>query len=251
MGKYGKWIGGTLGWAVGGPIGALLGFAFGSMIDGVSVTALSQPTQSGDFVASLLVLTAAVMKADQKILKSELEFVKQFFLKQFGANLTEQNMLLLREILKKEIPVRDVCFQIKQSMEYSARLQLIHFLFGVATADGQLHADEIIVIEDIARFMNIQLNDIASIKAMFFKDTKSAYTILEITPDATEDEIKKAYRKMAVKYHPDKVSQLGEEVENAAKVKFQELNNGCIPMNCILVSSEYNLFFFWPYGTRM
>ena len=120
MGKYGKWIGGTLGWAVGGPIGALLGFAFGSMMDGVSITSLQQPTQSGDFVASLLVLTAAVMKADQKILKSDLDYVKQFFFKQFGSNVTEEKMLLLREILKQDIPIGEICMQIKQNMEYSA-----------------------------------------------------------------------------------------------------------------------------------
>jgi len=223
MGKYGKWIGGTLGWAFGGPIGGILGFAFGSMLDGVSITSLQQPTQSGDFVASLLILTAAVMKADKKILKSELDYVKQFFLNQFGINETEQKMLLLREILKQDIPIRDVCLQIQQNMDYSARLQLIHFLFGIAASDGHIHTDEITVVEEIARNLNIQYNDISSIKAMFVKDNESAYKILEILPDASDDELKKAYRKMAVKYHPDKVSQLGEEIENAAKVKFQQL----------------------------
>ncbi|MFZ4739569.1 MAG: DnaJ domain-containing protein [Bacteroidales bacterium] len=224
MGKYGKWIGGTLGWAFGGPIGGLLGFAFGSMLDGVTVTSLQQPTQSGDFVASLLILTAAVMKADNKVLKSELDYVKQFFIKQFGVEIAEQKIILLREILKQDIPIREVCLQIKQNMDYSARLQLIHFLFGVAASDGHVHINEIAVVEDIARYMNIQFNDIASIKAMFVKDNESAYKILEITPDATDEELKKAYRKMAVKYHPDKVSQLGADVENAAKEKFQQLN---------------------------
>jgi DnaJ like chaperone protein len=224
MGKYGKWIGGTLGWAFGGPIGGLLGFAFGSMLDGVTVTSLQQPTQSGDFVASLLILTAAVMKADNKVLKSELDYVKQFFIKQFGVEIAEQKIILLREILKQDIPIREVCLQIKQNMDYSARLQLIHFLFGVAASDGHVHINEIAVVENIARYMNIQFNDIASIKAMFVKDNESAYKILEITPDATDEELKKAYRKMAVKYHPDKVSQLGADVENAAKEKFQQLN---------------------------
>jgi len=224
MGKYGKWIGGTLGWAFGGPIGGLLGFAFGSMLDGVTVTSLQQPTQSGDFVASLIILTAAVMKADKKVLKSELDYVKQFFIKQFGVEIAEQKIILLREILKQDIPIREVCLQIKQNMDYSARLQLIHFLFGVAASDGHVHINEIAVVEDIARYMNIQFNDIASIKAMFVKDTESAYKILEITPEATDEELKKAYRKMAVKYHPDKVSQLGADVENAAKEKFQQLN---------------------------
>jgi DnaJ like chaperone protein len=226
MGKYGKWIGGALGWAFGGPIGAMLGFAVGSMVDGVSVTTSEGvQTQRGDFVASLLVLTAAVMKADKKVMKSELDYVKQFFMKQFGQAVTEQQMLMLKEILNKEIPVREVCLQIKQNMDYSARLQLIHFLFGVAAADAQVHADEVVVIEEIARYLNIQINDINSIKAMFFKDTESMYKILEISSDASDEDVKKAYRKMAVKYHPDKVSTLGDDIQNAAKEKFQQLNN--------------------------
>jgi DnaJ like chaperone protein len=59
---------------------------------------------------------------------------------------------------------------------------------------------------------------------MFVKDTDSAYKILEIEPNATNEEVKKAYKKMAVKYHPDKVSHLGEDVRKAAEEKFQNLN---------------------------
>ncbi len=230
MGKYGKWIGGTLGWAFGGPVGAILGFAFGSMLDGATVSesdgdVMNSATQRGDFTASLLVLSAAVMKADGKIMKSELDYVKNFFIRQFGVNVTEQNMLKLRELIKQDFSVSDVCYQIKYNMDYSIRLQLLHFLFGIAGADGEFHPTEIKMIEDIATFMGIDLSDLASIKAMFVKDTESAYKILEISPNATDDEVKKAYRQMAVKYHPDKVSTLGDDIQNAAKEKFQQLNN--------------------------
>ncbi len=228
MGKYGKWIGGALGWAFGGPIGAILGFAFGSMLDGSSTSTVSETrdtsTKKGDFVASLLVLTAAVMKADNKILRSELDYVKNFFNRQFGVKFAEQKILLLREILKQDIPLFDVCNQVKLYMDYESRLQLIHFLFGISSSDGQVHTNEIEVIEKIARYINISTSDFISIKAMFIEDTDSAYKILEVSPEATDDEIKKAFRKLAVKYHPDKVSHLGEEIQNSAKEKFQKLN---------------------------
>jgi DnaJ like chaperone protein len=97
-------------------------------------------------------------------------------------------------------------------------------LFGVASADNQVNADEVAVIEEIARYLNIQINDVTSIKAMFYKDIESAYKILEVSPTATDEELKKAYRKMALKYHPDKVHQLGDDIQNAAKEKFQKLN---------------------------
>lgn len=228
MAKFGKWIGGGLGWAVGGPIGALLGFALGSVIDksidGQEVNSTRREYQStpNDFGASLLVLVAAVMKADGKVLKSELDFAKNFFNKQFGSKKTKQHLLVLRELLKKDIPLQDVCLQIKTYTMYPARLQLMHLLFGVAGADGEIHLSELQIIEQIASYLGIRQADYFSIKAMFLKEANSDYKILEISKNATEEEVKKAYRKMAVKYHPDKVSHMGEEYKKSATEKFQK-----------------------------
>ena len=231
MANYGKWIGGGLGWALGGPIGAALGFVFGSMFDSMQAGTYeyrppeNRPrTQSGDFSATLLILSAAVMKADGKVVRSELEYVKRFFLQNFGEEETRQKMLLLRELLKQNIDLTGVGAQIRTYMAYPEKLQLLHFLFGISSSDGQDHPAEIDTIHRIARLIGISEPDFLSIRAMFVKDTGYAYRILEISPDATDEEVKKAYRKMALKYHPDKVSHLGEDVQNAAKEKFQELN---------------------------
>jgi DnaJ like chaperone protein len=90
-------------------------------------------------------------------------------------------------------------------------------------ADGAGHQKEIDAIEVAAQYLGVSSAEFRSVKAMFVKDTNSAYQILEVEPSASDDEIKKAYRKMAVKYHPDKVSHLGEDVQKAAKEKFQKL----------------------------
>ena len=228
MAKLGKWIGGGLGWAFGGPIGALLGFALGSFLDNVSDIQLLQHTstrtRSGDFGISLLILSGAVVKADGKVLKSEIEYIKEFFIRQFGVEDTQEKMLLFREMLKQEIDIRGICLQIKSNMGYHARLQLIHFLFGVSRADGHVHVKEVEMIEMITKYLGINTSDFLSIKAMFYKDADAAYKILEIDSDATNAEVKKAYRKMAVKYHPDKLSHLGEDFQKAAKEKFQKVN---------------------------
>ncbi len=155
MAKYGKWVGLGLGWALGGPIGGILGLAFGSMFDGMQSGTYEYKsgahpygagavggmrTRPGDFAASLIVLAGAVMKADGKVLKSELDYVKKFFHQQFGEQLAVENMLVLREILKQDINVREVATQIKTFMDHSSRLQLLHFLFGISAADGHVHS---------------------------------------------------------------------------------------------------------------
>ena len=234
MAKFGKWIGGGLGWAIGGPIGAIFGFAIGSMVDGSGNVHSSRSPYSragrsttGGYVSSLLVLVAATMKADGKVLKSELDYVKKFLVHNFGQESATEAISILKDILKQEIPVTEVCLQIKQNMNYSSRLQLIHFLFGIANADGHVDERELKLIEQICVAMGINTPDIESIKAMFVKDTGYAYKILEISKDASDDDVKKAYRRMAMKYHPDKVSYLGEDfiekMQKTAKEKFQKV----------------------------
>jgi DnaJ like chaperone protein len=232
---FGKWIGGALGWAMGGPIGGIIGFAIGAMADdksfaGVKETGRQQSqtnyrqyrhqTQSGDFASALLVLSAAVMKADNRLLKSELDFIREFYTRQFGSAAAAQHIGVLKELLQKDIPVKEVCEQIRFYMEHPMRLQLMYYLFGIANADGKVDKSEMQIIENIANYLGLSSKDIESLKAMHFKDSESAYKILEVEPNCTDDDIKKAYRKMAMKYHPDKVRGLGEQHEKAANEKF-------------------------------
>lgn len=231
MARFAKWLGGGLGWVLGGPIGAVLGYAVGSIYDSATLepstsesrSGSSASTAEGDFSMSLMVLCAAVMRADGRVVKGELDFVKTFLTKNFGEEHARDRLLLLRELLKQDFSVADVCAQIKQYMPHPSRLQLLHLLYGLANSDDHIDAAELQVIEQIARYMGISAADAASLKAMYYKDVESAYQVLEITANATDEEVKKAYRRMAVKYHPDKVSQLGEDVQRAAKEKFQKL----------------------------
>lgn len=228
MAKYIKWIGGSLGWAFMGPVGALIGFAIGSMLDSsssnVMISENAGKTRGGDLIASLLVLTAAIMKADGKVLKSELNFVKNFLVNQFGEDAAREHLQTLKVILDQNIPVREVAEQIGRYMDYSTKLQLVHYLWGIAAADQDIDSTEVRVIDEICYFMGINKADSDSIKAMFLKDSESAYKILEISPDASDEDVKKAYRNMAVKFHPDKVSHLGDEFRKDAEEKFSKVN---------------------------
>lgn len=229
MGGFGKWLGGGLGFVMGGPIGALLGFLVGSMVDSTQVvtseyTTGTRTTTPGAFGVSLLVLIAAVMKADGKVVKSELDYVREFFIRQFGRDSASEATVMLRDLLKKDIPLGDVCQQISRNMDYSSRLQLLHLLFGVSMADSTPNPLEINLIDKISGYLGISVGDFSSIKNMFVPETDSSYKILEIERMATDEEVKKAYRKMAMKYHPDKVSHLGEDYKKAADEKFKKVN---------------------------
>jgi DnaJ like chaperone protein len=229
MAKFGKWVGLGLGWALGGPIGGILGLAVGSIFDSGKPDTSGQArnvrtkTLRGDYAASLLVLIAAVMKADGRVMKSELDYVKRYFVTRFGDDTASEAVVMLRDILKQDIPLRDVTNQLSQRLDYSYRLEMLHFLFGIASADGSVSDAENRVINKIAGYMNISESDFQSIRAMFVSQTDAAYKILEIEPTAGDDDVKKAYRRMAMKYHPDKVSHLGDDFKKVAHEKFRKV----------------------------
>ena len=217
-----KWLWGGLGWAMGGPIGAIMGYALGSMTG--SHRNYTQ-TRGGDFGAAMLILFAAVMKADNELKKSELNFVKKFLTDNFGINYTKQRMELFKKILNQNINVKDVCGQIKTHMDLNSKIQLIHILFALSKADNEIHQNEISIISNIGNLIGINDTDFESIKAMFVPNTKAAYQILGLDTNANNSEIKIAYRKMATKYHPDKVSHLGDEFSKVAEEKFKSIND--------------------------
>jgi len=242
MASFTKWLGAGLGFTFGGPIGAALGFAIGSFVGGFSKEDLTEEqreyqervgkdrsgrnnsnTQSGDFEMSLLVLASIVIKSDGKIDQKELDFVRTQFIGMYGPERASSAFKLFKGIVKKEISARQVCMQIRSHMPHASRLQLLHFLFGIAKADGFVTESEVDEIRKIAGYLYINDSDYTSIKAMFYDESDTAYKILEIAKTASNDEVKKAYRKMVKKYHPDKLQGLGEEHLKGANEKFQSI----------------------------
>ncbi len=226
----GKIIGAGLGWAFLGPIGGLIGYWIGSQVDqgdlenykkSTGHPYASGPTQSGDFSVAILVLLAKVLKADNRVLKSELEYVKTFLLRSFGQVQAREMMLLLKNLLEQDYLIKDVAQQINENMNQAEKLQLIHVLFGVSQADGDIHPKEVRVITEISNYLHISKRDFESIKAMFIKSVSSSYKILEVDENASNEAIKKAYKDLALKFHPDKVQHLGEDIRKLAEEKFK------------------------------
>ena len=219
--NYKKWIWGGLGWALMGPIGGILGYALGSMSGQRQSYA---QTRGGDFLSVLLVLFAAVMKADGVQKKSELEYIKRFFVNQIGISNTKNLMQIFKKILEQDIPLEKVCLQIREQMDKPSRLQVLHILFGLSQSDGDVHLEEIKVIHNISNLIGISDVEYKSIESMFKEDLESAYSVLGVSKDSTDIEIKKAYRKMANKYHPDKIAHLGDDFKEISQEKFKSVS---------------------------
>lgn len=263
----GKWIGGVLGWVItGNVLGAMAGFFLGSLFDGSTTTSSNSYGQSGfgggnaqaydegnrnSFLFSMLVLSSYIIRADGKIMHSEMEFVRDFLRRNFGeVAVSEGEAILLRlfeeqkrqgdAVFKENI--RQACAEMRMHMDYSTRLQLLSFLAMIAKADGTVSSEEVQAVREIGSYLQIDAVDVESILSMGYSsgrgserardrgseranELSQAYKVLGISPSASDDEVKKAYRQMALKHHPDRVATLGDDVKQAAEKKFQEINN--------------------------
>ena len=222
----GKWIAGALGWAIFGPIGGILAFWLASKSEEKAEIEEEQSWNQGQrnsFLMSLLVLSASVIKADGKASSQELSTLRKFFTQNFGAQAGHEAENVVRSLLNQDYNLYEVCSQVRSCMDYSQRLQLFHYLVALGACDG-LHKKELDILEVIASYIGLSKTEIESIFAQFRPSNDSNYRILEIDASATNEEVKKAYRKMAMKYHPDKVATLGKDVQKAAEEKFKAVN---------------------------
>ena len=249
----GKWIGGFLGFMTGGPLGALAGFALGALfdkgLDSVNEDSSNQQAyahsnrsyegQRNSFMFSLLVLTSYIIKADGRVMHSEMELVRRFLSQNFGEQAKQQGEEILLKLFEQQkrlgmaeyrTVIQDSCHQIRANMAYEQRLQLLNFLVMIAQADAVVSPEEIVALKEVAIHMGLSIEDV--IQMLNLRSGSSAtnslddaYKVLGIAPSATNDEVKAAYRKMALKHHPDKVAALGEDVRKAAEKKFQEIND--------------------------
>lgn len=239
-----KWILGGLGWSLGGPIGGVIGFFVGKAFEGHSdrpkPRSDRERTSEGDLHMALLVLIAAVMKADGRVTHSELDYVKAFLRKNYSEKKSLELLSALRDILKQDIPLVQVCRQVKDNTDYTTRYHMFDFLVGLAAADNEFSSEEHSRLNSIRIGLGINMSDYLSMCARYGFDyasnsgysqqaarpvyAKDPFKVLGLESNATDDEVKKAYRRLAMKYHPDKVASLGEEMQKNAAAQFREIN---------------------------
>lgn len=246
----GTWIGGFLGLMSGGPLGALAGIVLGALFD-YGLDSVNTKENSGTFNASdaygrqqadgernsflfaMLVLASYVIKADGKVMHSEMELVRNFLRQNFGEAAKEQGEAILKRLFDEQKrqgsatyrnTVAGCCQQIAANLDYSQRLQLLNLLVLIAQADGVVVESEVAAIRECASWMGMSMADVDSMLNLRQDNLEAAYKVLGVSPDATDDEVRSAYRKLALAHHPDRVAALGEDVRKAAEKKFQEIN---------------------------
>lgn len=261
----GKWIGSALGWILSGGnvLGAIAGYCIGSLLSDATSTAERENGFNGNgktfrndysdtqfnqrpfeedrnsFLFSMLVLSSYIIKADGKIMHSEMNCVRNFLRNNFGEQAVRQGediLLKLFEMQKQQgattfkETIRKSCVEISFHMNIGQRLQLLDYLIIIAKVDGIVSPEEVYALKEVAAYLGLSAQDVDSMLNMEASSNQQigldeAYKILGISPNATNDEVKAAYRKMALKHHPDRVSTLGDDVREAAEKKFQEINN--------------------------
>lgn len=220
-----------------GFFGALAGYLIGSLLDVLLMPkgrrksfyrtfTQQESVTPGDFELNLLSLASLVIKSDGSVSQRELDYVRHYFVQAYGKDRANATFRTFNEVIKKrEISASNICGFLKPRLRYEVRLQVIHFLFNIAQADGHVSEKEVLKIKEIAGYFNINSQDFQSIKAMFFKSADSAYKILEVDKNASNEDIKKAYRKMVKKYHPDKLVNMDEAYQKGAKEKFNQVQD--------------------------
>ena len=222
-----KWLAAFLGYSFLRFPGAILGFFIGSFIEllrkgSIKFSSLNRSIKPEKFELNLLALSALIIKADGKILEKELTFVRNFFITQYGKEKADSIFKTFNVQIKQETQHLDQLAQVfVQKTQYETRLQILHFLFGIANADGSISSSELYKLAQIAASLKLRQLDVESIKAMFIKNADNAYKILEVQPTASVDEVKSAYRKMVKKYHPDKLRSSDPAMVKGAEEKFR------------------------------
>ncbi len=235
MGFTGSLLGGVIGWAVAGPLGGIVGSligggvssSIGSRTEGAPGASRPRAVRRGGEGASaaiaLVVLMAAVTRADKKVSKGEVAYVKEFLLRSFGRENAADMMKVYKEALDRELDLAPICEQMRAALPRAALSQLIHTLIGLVQADSEAAESEIRMVREIARRLGLPDEELSRIEAMYWNDTDSAYKVLGATSTDSMTDIKKKYRELAKKYHPDKVSHLGEEFRELARKKFVQI----------------------------
>jgi len=176
----------------------------------------ADPRHSIAFTIGLIALSAKMAKSDGVVTHDEVEAFSRLMHVPAGETAHVRQVF---DLAKQDVAGYDAyARQIAELLDgdRATLLQVLEGLFVVAAADGVLHEREENYLRSVSEILGIPESDFRYVRALFVRDASNPYEILGLSPSASDAEIKARHRKLAVQYHPDRLSGLGEGTELVA-----------------------------------
>jgi DnaJ like chaperone protein len=257
MSWWGKLIGGAFGFMLGGPLGALIGAAVGHKFDaGLKRVADASPeeflfseqerTQTAFFTATFSVM-GYLAKADGRVTREELQVATSVMEQMnLSAELKRAAQRLFNEGKASNFPFNEVLKQFRHECHRNRNLvrMFIEIQLHAAYADGSIHPEERKILISICERLGIGRSEFDQLEALVRGESKfwresgrrtrpgepvlsldDAYAMLNVSPDDSDAEVKRAYRRLMNRHHPDKLVAKGlpDEMMKMATRKTQDI----------------------------
>ncbi|HIP39931.1 MAG TPA: J domain-containing protein [Desulfocapsa sulfexigens] len=203
----------------------------------VSTYESSQTESHNRFVWLLVQILINIAKIDGVVSKEEISTIQRFF--QYNLHYDQTKMYWVKDLIKEAVsatqPMEELLKEFRSTFAYEPRLILLELIYQILYTKSQVSDAELKLARDIADYLQIQDYDKRTIEAKYKYGNQQQtagsqgeeakyYAVLGLERGADKDAIKKAYRKLSMKYHPDKVRHLGEEFRVVAEEKMKEIN---------------------------
>lgn len=203
----------------------------------VSSYEASQSESHNRFVWLLIQILINIAKIDGKITREEISTIHRFF--QYNLRYSQAQMFWVKDLIKEAVdatqPLESLLQEFRTTFAYEPRLILLELVYQILYTKSEVPAAELGVARNIAAYLQISTYDQRTIEAKYMyrrqqpgaahRDSSTHYyAVLGLEPGADLEAIKKAYRTLSMKYHPDKVVHLGEEFRRVAEEKMKEIN---------------------------
>jgi DnaJ like chaperone protein len=237
MGIIGKIVGGTIGYALLGPLGAVAGAAFGHAFDSENMDVQKTPqsrlsmleeTQLAFFVGTFSML-AKLVKADGQVRQEEIETIESFAHNDLGLDPPSWEVAfnIFRAAMDSPASFEDFALQFYGHFRHQPQMieMMIDILLRVAVADGYMHLAEETLILSAARILHFDQTRLNQLKSKYVASSEKYYHVLGCERQDTDEIIKRRYRYLVQTYHPDKIAGKGlpDEFTQLAQDKFREI----------------------------
>lgn len=203
----------------------------------VSTYESSQTESHNRFVWLLVQILVKIAQLDGHVSRDEIQTIQRFFQYNLRYNQTQMAWVknLIKEATVSTVSLEELLQEFRSSFTYEPRLILLELIYQIVHTKDPVPENELATARRIASYLGISSYDHRTIEAKYrYQKQRAAtegrqsenhyYAVLGLDPGADQEAIKRAYRQLSMKYHPDKVRHLGEEFRAVAEEKMKEIN---------------------------